>query len=190
MTVRLRLDRVRRRLPTAPATAYDDDDDDDDFEPERRAGGPADAAPATRRGRQLTPDVYVVDGRPRYHLRGCVHLLGRESEPLPVSEAVELGFTPCGVCEPDSRSAGRRPPRVRARAVGFADLLAVARQWGMATIAIRVKPGASRTTVGGAYDGPYGPARVVAVNAPPSTGGPPRPPSGPSPTRSGCGRLG
>jgi uncharacterized protein YggU (UPF0235/DUF167 family) len=31
---------------------------------------------------------------------------------------------------------------------------------------LRVKPGASRTAVGGRYDGPYGPALVVAVNAP------------------------
>ena len=51
----------------------------------------------------MSADVLVVDGRPRYHLAGCVHLLGRgESEPLPVAEAVELGFTPCSLCEPDS----------------------------------------------------------------------------------------
>jgi uncharacterized protein YggU (UPF0235/DUF167 family) len=37
-------------------------------------------------------------------------------------------------------------------------------------IAIRVRPGASRTAVGGRYDGPYGPAVVVAVNAPPVEG--------------------
>jgi uncharacterized protein YggU (UPF0235/DUF167 family) len=34
------------------------------------------------------------------------------------------------------------------------------------TIAVRVRPGASRTRVGGRYDGPYGPALVVAVSAP------------------------
>jgi uncharacterized protein YggU (UPF0235/DUF167 family) len=34
------------------------------------------------------------------------------------------------------------------------------------TIAVRVKPGASRTRVGGRYDGPHGPALVVAVGAP------------------------
>ena len=34
------------------------------------------------------------------------------------------------------------------------------------TIAVRVKPGASRTAVGGRYDGPSGPALVVAVQAP------------------------
>jgi uncharacterized protein YggU (UPF0235/DUF167 family) len=37
-------------------------------------------------------------------------------------------------------------------------------------IAVRVKPGASRTRVGGRYDGPYGPALVVAVTQPPVDG--------------------
>jgi uncharacterized protein YggU (UPF0235/DUF167 family) len=36
----------------------------------------------------------------------------------------------------------------------------------MVTVAVRVKPGSSRTRVGGCYAGPYGPAVVVAVNAP------------------------
>jgi uncharacterized protein len=40
----------------------------------------------------------------------------------------------------------------------------------MVTIAIRVKPGASRTRVGGRHDGPHGPAVVVAVGAPPVDG--------------------
>jgi uncharacterized protein YggU (UPF0235/DUF167 family) len=39
-----------------------------------------------------------------------------------------------------------------------------------ATVAVRVKPGASRTAVGGRYDGPLGPAVVVAVNARPVDG--------------------
>ncbi|WP_262282454.1 DUF167 domain-containing protein [Micromonospora sp. MA102] len=34
------------------------------------------------------------------------------------------------------------------------------------TVAVRVKPGVSRARVGGRYDGPHGPALVVAVNAP------------------------
>ncbi|QLQ37014.1 DUF167 domain-containing protein [Micromonospora robiginosa] len=34
------------------------------------------------------------------------------------------------------------------------------------TVAVRVKPGASRARVGGRFDGPYGPALVVAVHAP------------------------
>ncbi|MEV2241338.1 hypothetical protein [Micromonospora sp. NPDC049891] len=51
---------------------------------------------------RLADEVRVVDGRPRYHLAECPHLVGREHEPLPVAEAVELGFTPCAHCTPDS----------------------------------------------------------------------------------------
>ncbi|MBU2670748.1 DUF167 domain-containing protein [Actinoplanes bogorensis] len=40
----------------------------------------------------------------------------------------------------------------------------------MATIAIRVKPGASRPAVGGAHEGSFGPALVVAVREPPVDG--------------------
>ena len=34
------------------------------------------------------------------------------------------------------------------------------------TVAVRVKPGASRDRVGGRFDGPHGPALVIAVHAP------------------------
>lgn len=37
---------------------------------------------------------------------------------------------------------------------------------GDLTFAVRVRPGASRTAVGGRYEGPHGPAVIVAVNAP------------------------
>ena len=37
-------------------------------------------------------------------------------------------------------------------------------------VAVRVKPGASRTRVGGRYDGPYGQALIVAVTARPVEG--------------------
>jgi hypothetical protein len=75
--------------------------DDDVDPPDEPAPQQVSAADAARVGRMHT-EVLVVDGRPRYHLPGCVHLLGRESEPLPVGEAVGLGFTPCSLCEPDS----------------------------------------------------------------------------------------
>ena len=35
----------------------------------------------------------------------------------------------------------------------------------MASVSVRVKPGSSRTRVGGSYPGPYGPALVVEVTA-------------------------
>jgi hypothetical protein len=75
---------------------YDEEDPPD--EP------PAQEVPAedAERVARMSTTVLVVDGRPRYHLASCVHLVGRDSEEISVREAVELGFTPCGVCEPDS----------------------------------------------------------------------------------------
>jgi hypothetical protein len=74
------------------------DDEDPPDEPVAQRVTASDAARVAR----MSADVVVIDGRPRYHVAGCVHLLGRPFEPLPVSEAVELGFSPCGLCEPDS----------------------------------------------------------------------------------------
>jgi len=37
---------------------------------------------------------------------------------------------------------------------------------GGQSVVVRVRPGAGRTRVGGRYDGPHGPALVVAVGAP------------------------
>lgn len=74
------------------------EEEDPPDEPAPQRVSPADAARVAR----MSTDVLVIDGRPRYHLAGCVHLLGRDSEPLPVGEAIELGFTPCGLCEPDT----------------------------------------------------------------------------------------
>lgn len=49
------------------------------------------------------PDVVgVVDGHPRYHVGKCPSLRGQEVFAMPVSEAREAGFTPCGRCRPDS----------------------------------------------------------------------------------------
>ncbi|MET7422913.1 hypothetical protein [Dactylosporangium sp. NPDC005555] len=95
--------------PSAPAGEWsvdgeDYDDEDPEDEPSIQASSAADIA----RVSTMTDEVLVIDGRPRYHVRGCVHLLGRESEPLEIGEAVELGFTPCSVCEPnDVVLAGR-----------------------------------------------------------------------------------
>jgi clumping factor A len=59
----------------------------------------------------MEADVVVVDGRPRYHMADCDHLAGRLSEPLPVREAVELGFSPCGRCRPVDRLVGQTARR-------------------------------------------------------------------------------
>jgi len=82
----------------APDVAAEDDYDDE-VPPDEPAAQEVSTPVATRLAR-LSAEVLVVDGRPRYHLAGCHHLQGRQGEPLPVSEAVELGFTPCSRCEP------------------------------------------------------------------------------------------
>ncbi|MEU9508160.1 hypothetical protein AB0D32_18005 [Micromonospora sp. NPDC048170] len=71
------------------AVSYDD-------EPPAQDVTPIEAARVAR----LDAGVRVVDGRPRYHLADCPHLTLREHEPLPVAEAVDLGFTPCARCAP------------------------------------------------------------------------------------------
>jgi hypothetical protein len=85
-------------IPAQAAVIDIDEDEDPPDEPVAQRVGAADAARVAR----MSTEVLVIDGRPRYHVAGCVHLLGRPHEPLPVSEAVELGFSPCGLCEPDS----------------------------------------------------------------------------------------
>ena len=77
------------------------------------ASSPAAAAPAAAVAvsEQAEPEddeeleyggtVFIVDGRPRYHVEGCRYLANKESEALDVLDAREEGFTPCGVCRPD-----------------------------------------------------------------------------------------
>jgi hypothetical protein len=79
------------------------DPDDPEDEPLPQAVRPADGVSVAR----MPAEVLVVDGRPRYHMADCPHLLGRLTEPLPVSEAVELGFSPCGLCRPVDRLVSR-----------------------------------------------------------------------------------
>jgi hypothetical protein len=83
-----------------PVEEFDEPDPEDpDDEPLPQAVRPADAVRVAR----LDAEVLVVDGRPRYHLADCAHLVGRLTEGLPVAEAVELGFSPCGLCRPVER---------------------------------------------------------------------------------------
>jgi hypothetical protein len=93
---------VAVRAPAVPAGAPVDvpaagsDEEDPPDEPGIEAAQLGDLARVAGRD----DEVRVVDGRPRYHLAACAHLTGRESEGLPVSEASELGFTPCARCAP------------------------------------------------------------------------------------------
>jgi hypothetical protein len=86
--------------PRAPAAADVPDD-----EPSEQILNAADAIALVR----LRDQVVVVDGRPRYHVPECLHLLGRRVERLTVKEAVELEFTACAQCQPVSRLLARRP---------------------------------------------------------------------------------
>ena len=56
---------------------------------------------------ELDDEVVVVDELPRYHLGNCRSLSGVPVIPLPIREAVELGFTPCAWCTPDRTLSSR-----------------------------------------------------------------------------------
>ncbi|BCJ34968.1 hypothetical protein Athai_24710 [Actinocatenispora thailandica] len=101
------------RAAAAPDEAWSTDRVD---EPDDPSDDPLDEPPVQRTPRsdaeliaRLPAEVLVVDGRPRYHVTGCPHLLDKEAEPLPVAEAVELGFGPCGWCQPDTVLLGGTP---------------------------------------------------------------------------------
>jgi hypothetical protein len=44
--------------------------------------------------------VWVIDGRPRYHLGDCAIIKGQDAEAIPYEQATEDGFMPCSLCEP------------------------------------------------------------------------------------------
>ncbi|MEU4522550.1 hypothetical protein AB0F52_28030 [Amycolatopsis sp. NPDC024027] len=50
----------------------------------------------------LEDEVVVVDEHPRYHLGTCPWLGTRDTIPIGVGEARQLGFTPCDRCRPDA----------------------------------------------------------------------------------------
>ena len=102
---------ARSEAPGDEPDEFDEPDaDDPDDEPLPQSVQPADAVRVAR----LDAEVLVVDGRPRYHLSDCPSLVGRLTEPIPVGEAVELGFSPCGLCRTGRPPGGRRgPPLIR-----------------------------------------------------------------------------
>ncbi|WP_020674315.1 hypothetical protein [Amycolatopsis nigrescens] len=54
---------------------------------------------------ELDVEVVVVDEYPRYHVTDCRWLADRDTIPIAVAEARDLGFTPCVRCGPDARLA-------------------------------------------------------------------------------------
>lgn len=57
-------------------------------------------AAATGGGADGAREVWVVDGEPLYHARGCPALSGKDGEPVPLQQALEDGFTDCPDCDP------------------------------------------------------------------------------------------
>ncbi|HEY3715402.1 MAG TPA: hypothetical protein VGL39_12810 [Jatrophihabitantaceae bacterium] len=45
--------------------------------------------------------VWVVDGRPRYHLADCMIIKDQEAEEISLEQAAEDGFMACSMCEPN-----------------------------------------------------------------------------------------
>ncbi|RBM20287.1 hypothetical protein DI005_13050 [Prauserella sp. PE36] len=63
----------------------------------------------------LETEVLVVDEYPRYHLGGCTWLESKDTIPLPVKEARDLGFTPCALCTPDATLAAEHREKRESR---------------------------------------------------------------------------
>jgi hypothetical protein len=81
----------------------------DDAEPPEESADPA----LGRVAAAVEDEVLVVDEQPRYHLMGCRALAAQQTIPLPAREAVELGFTPCGWCNPVAALGARHPASAR-----------------------------------------------------------------------------
>ena len=64
--------------------------------------------PAEQVGLEQGGTVLVVAGRPRYHVEGCRYLTDKAAQAIDVLDALEEGFTPCGVCKPDTSLAELR----------------------------------------------------------------------------------
>jgi len=56
---------------------------------------------------ELETEVVVVDEYPRYHVTSCTWLETRNTIPLGIGEARQLGFTPCALCTPNAEIAGQ-----------------------------------------------------------------------------------
>jgi hypothetical protein len=72
------------------------------------ATGPASAPASSETGSDGSPEaesdasdeVWVVDGRPRFHRKDCELIAKQDAEAVPRAQAIEDGFLPCTACTP------------------------------------------------------------------------------------------
>lgn len=91
------------------------EDADTDQAPAASSEGPGDGDPGEEKSdaadvqivSELDIEIVVVDEYPRYHLTDCEWLASRDTIPLGIGEARQLGFTPCALCTPDATIAER-----------------------------------------------------------------------------------
>lgn len=79
---------------------------DEDQAPAAETGDPGEEATAPADAElvaKLGAEVVVVDEYPRYHVLDCPWLADRDTIPIAVHEARDLGFTPCARCTPDAK---------------------------------------------------------------------------------------
>ena len=67
----------------------------------RKAPRRADDAQVAPTGDKAAHQVWVQDGRPRYHRQDCDIITGQESQSIPLGQATHDGFIPCSLCAPD-----------------------------------------------------------------------------------------
>ncbi|MFC3455804.1 hypothetical protein [Amycolatopsis speibonae] len=79
-------------------------------DPGEEKSDPADVAIVS----ELETEVVVVDEYPRYHVTSCAWLESRDTIPLGIGEARQLGFTPCALCTPDADIAGQHRDKTKA----------------------------------------------------------------------------
>jgi hypothetical protein len=90
------------KTPAAPAAAVspvaaDEPAEAEEVDPGEEPTSAADIALLA----DLEDEVVVVDEHPRYHLRVCSWVGARDTIPIGIGEARQLGFTPCARCGPD-----------------------------------------------------------------------------------------
>ncbi|MEA5363633.1 hypothetical protein VA596_29155 [Amycolatopsis sp., V23-08] len=82
----------------APTAASVVEKEPDEAEPGEESTSESDIALLA----DLDDEVVVVDEHPRYHLRVCSWVGTRDTIPIGIGEARQLGFTPCARCGPDA----------------------------------------------------------------------------------------